>query len=125
MRVKESRYFYDQVVMKYPTYEKRVSGHSLGGTISYLVTKHRNPDRCIVFNPGAAPSKGFISMMQDTLFKKSWTKNITTYKIFGDIISTFSFVGNVKTFFLKTVDIMKLHSINSFPELFDPAEKEI
>ncbi|MDR2189897.1 MAG: lipase family protein [Candidatus Peribacteria bacterium] len=53
VRVRESRDFYDNVSIKYGTYEKWVTGHSLGGTISYLVTKHRNPDRCIVFNPGA------------------------------------------------------------------------
>jgi hypothetical protein len=53
VRVKASRAFYDQVSIKYGTYEKWVTGHSLGGTISYLVMKHRNPDRCIVFNPGA------------------------------------------------------------------------
>ncbi|MDR2189898.1 MAG: hypothetical protein LBP53_01590 [Candidatus Peribacteria bacterium] len=57
-------------------------------------------------------------MMQDTLLKKDWTKKITTYKIFGDMISTLGFVGNVKTFFLQTLDPMKLHSINSFPALF-------
>ncbi|MDR2416533.1 MAG: lipase family protein [Candidatus Peribacteria bacterium] len=51
VRVKSSREFYDRVSIKYGTYEKRVTGHSLGGTISYVVTKHRNPDRCIVFNP--------------------------------------------------------------------------
>jgi alpha-beta hydrolase superfamily lysophospholipase len=119
VRVKASRDFYDQVSIKYGTYEKWVTGHSLGGTISYLVTKHRNPDRCIVFNPWAGPTKSFLSMMQDTFLKKEWTQKITTYKIFWDMISTLGFVGNVKTFFLKTLDPMKLHSINSFPELFE------
>ncbi|MDR0369367.1 MAG: hypothetical protein LBH96_02260 [Candidatus Peribacteria bacterium] len=51
VRVKESRNFYDKITMKYPHHQKRISGHSLGGTISYLVTKHRNVDRCVVFNP--------------------------------------------------------------------------
>jgi hypothetical protein len=51
VRVKASRNLYDQVSIKYGTYEKRITGHSLGGTIAYIVAKHRNPDRCIVFNP--------------------------------------------------------------------------
>ncbi|MDR2416532.1 MAG: hypothetical protein LBD75_08320 [Candidatus Peribacteria bacterium] len=38
------------------------------------------------------------------------------------MVSTLGFVGNVKTFFLKTVDPMKLHSINSFPALFEPLQ---
>jgi hypothetical protein len=124
VRVKESLDFYDQAITKYATYEKWLTGHSLGGTIAYIVSKHRIPDRCIAFNPGSAPTKSFLSMMQDTLLKKEWTQKITTYKIFGDIVSTLSFVGNVKTFFLKTVDPKKLHSINSFPGLFEGKEKE-
>ncbi|MDR0369366.1 MAG: hypothetical protein LBH96_02255, partial [Candidatus Peribacteria bacterium] len=58
-------------------------------------------------------------MMQDTFLKKARTKKITTYKIFGDAISTLSFIGNVKTFFLKTIDPTKLHSISSFPQFFE------
>ncbi|MDR0281756.1 MAG: DUF2974 domain-containing protein [Candidatus Peribacteria bacterium] len=119
VRIKESRNFYDKVTIKYPQHKKRVTGHSLGGTISYLVTKHRNPERCIVFNPGAGPTKGFISMMQDTLFKKPRTKKITTYRILGDAVSTLAFVGNIKSFLLKTVDPMKLHGIASFTELLN------
>jgi hypothetical protein len=82
------------------------------------VTKHRKADRCIVFNPGSSPTKSFLSMMQDTLFKQERTKKITTYKIFGDAISTLSFIGNVKIFFLKTLDPLKLHTINSFSQFF-------
>jgi hypothetical protein len=92
VRIKASLDFYDQVAMKYPTHEKWLTGHSLGGTIAYIVTKHRNPDRCIVFNPGSAPTKSFLSMLQDTFLKTEWTKKITTYKIFGDIVSSLSFV---------------------------------
>ena len=58
-------------------------------------------------------------MMQDTLFRKPRTKKITTYRILGDAVSTLAFVGNVKTLFLKTVDPMKLHGINSFTELLN------
>ncbi|MDR0607927.1 MAG: lipase family protein [Candidatus Peribacteria bacterium] len=125
VRIKESLTFYDQVNIKYATYKKRITGHSLGGTICYIVAKHRFPDRTITFNPGSAPNKAFLSMMQDTFFKKARTKNITTYKIFGDIVSTFSFIGNVQTFFLQTVDLKKLHTIESFPELFENISSEI
>ena len=117
-RIKVSLDFYDQVIVKYPYHEKWVTGHSLGGTISYIVTKHRLPTRCVVFNPGSAPTKSFLSMMQDSILKKERTQMVTTYKIFGDIVSTLSFIWNVKTFFLKTVDPKKLHSIESFPDLF-------
>jgi hypothetical protein len=117
-RVKISLDFYDKVVMKYPTHEKWLTGHSLGGTISYIVAKHRNVQRCVVFNSGSAPTKSFLAMMQDTLLKKPRTQTVTTYKILGDVVSTLSFVGNVESFFLKTLDPKKLHSIDSFPELF-------
>lgn len=119
VRIKQSLDFYDQVTIKYPTHEKWIAGHSLGGTICYITTKHRLPDRTIAFNPGSAPNKSFLSMMQDTFFKKKRTQNITTYKIFGDVVSTLSFIGNVQTFFLKTLDPMKLHTIDSFPALFE------
>jgi len=124
VRIKISLDFYDQVTMKYPNYEKWLTGHSLGGTISYIVTKHRKIDRCIVFNPGSSPTKTFLSMMQDTLLNKARTKKVTTYKIFGDAVSTLSFIGNVKTFFLKTVDPTKLHTIDSFPGLFEEKLEE-
>ncbi|MDR3169342.1 MAG: hypothetical protein LBU27_06375 [Candidatus Peribacteria bacterium] len=119
VRIRDSLNFYDQVNIKYPTYEKRIAGHSLGGTVCYIVAKHRSPSRAITFNPGSAPNKAFLSMMQDTFLKKSRTQTITTYKIFGDIVSTFSFIGNVQTFFLQTVDPVRLHTIASFPEFFE------
>lgn len=124
MRVKESWDFYDKITMKYPHHQKRVTGHSLWGTICYLVTKHRNADRCVVFNPWSSPTKSFLSMMQDTFLKKARTRKITTYKIFWDAISTLSFIGNVKTFFLKTLDPVKLHTINSFPQFFENEQEE-
>lgn len=124
VRVKESIEFYDSVQMKYPESEKRICGHSLWGSISYVVNIHRSPKRCIVFNPGASPTKTFLWMMKDTLLKKERTKTITTYKILWDIISTLSFVWNVKTFILKSVSPLKLHSINSFPFLFEEEKKK-
>lgn len=117
-RVQESLEFFDDVQMKYPDAKKWICGHSLWGTISYIVTRHRNPERCVVFNPWASPTKSFIGMMKDTLFKKQWTRCITTYKIWGDVISTLSFVWNVKSFVVKSANPLTLHTINSFPELF-------
>ncbi len=117
-RVTRSLDFYDEIQMKYPNMKKWVCWHSLWWTISYIVTKHRAPDRCIVFNPWASPTKTFLWMLKDTLFKKAWTKTITTYKIWGDVISTLSFVWNVRSFVLKTANPLKLHSIDSFPDLF-------
>ena len=118
-RVQNSLDFYDDIQMKYPDAKKWVCGHSLWWTISYIVTKHRNPERCVVFNPWASPTKSFIWMMQDTLFKKNWTKSITTY----NAISTLGFVGNVKSFTLKSASPLKLHSIDSFPALFAEEKK--
>ena len=50
-RVQESLDFFDDIQMKYPEAKKWVCGHSLLGTISYIVTRHRSPERCVVFNP--------------------------------------------------------------------------
>lgn len=118
-RVKQSLEFYDEVVMKYPDAKKWICWHSLWWTISYIVAKHREPDRCIVFNPWASPTKSFLWMLKDTFFKKHWTKSITTYKIWWDVISTLSFVWNVKSFMIKSANPLKLHSIDTFPELFE------
>ena len=123
-RVQQSLSFYDDVQIKYPNARKRVCGHSLGGTISYIVTKHRKPERCVVFNPWASPTKSLLWMMKDTFLKKHWTNLITTYKIWGDIISTLSFVWNVKSFVVKSASPLTLHSIDTFPTLFNKwAEK--
>lgn len=118
-RVQDSLEFFDDVQMKYPTAKKRICGHSLWWTISYIVTKHRFPERCIVFNPWASPTTVFLGMMQDTLFKKGWTKLITTYKVRWDIVSTLSFIWNVKSFSIKSINPLTLHTIDSFPELFE------
>lgn len=123
-RVQDSLDFFDNIQMKYPNYKKWICWHSLWWTISYIITKHRSPERCIVFNPWASPTKSFVGMMQDTLFKKDRTKCITTYKIWWDAISTLSFVGNVKSFVIKSANPLTLHTINSFPELFEKMKKE-
>ena len=123
-RVQESLDFFDDIQMKYPEAKKWVCGHSLWGTISYIVTRHRSPERCVVFNPWASPTKSFIWMLKDTFFKKQWTRCITTYKIWGDVISTLSFVWNVKSFVVKSANPLTLHTINSFPELFEKMRDE-
>ena len=123
-RVQQSLDFFDEIQMKYPDARKWVSGHSLWWTISYIVTMHRTPERCVVFNPWASPTKTFIWMMKDTFFKKEWTKCITTYKIWWDVISTLSFVGNVKSFVVKSASPLTLHSIDTFPELFEKMKNE-
>lgn len=118
-RVQQSLDFFDEIQMKYPDAKKWVCGHSLGWTISYIVTRHRSPERCVVFNPWAWPTKSFFMMMKDTLFKKSWTKTVTTYKIRWDIVSMLGFVWNVKSFTIPSANPLKLHSIDTFPELFN------
>ena len=113
-RIAESLAAYDAVRAKYPEYTKRVCGHSLGGTISYIVTVHRQPDRCTVFNPGSAPNTLFTQMLTDTLQHKARTKNVFTYKIIGDIVSTFGFIGTTKIFRLSILDPLALHSCDNF-----------
>ena len=123
-RVVESIEFFDDVQMKYPDAKKRICGHSLWWTISFLITKHRSPERCIVFNPWSSPTTTFLWMMMDTLVRRARTKKITTYKIWWDIVSTLSFIWNVKNFVVKSVNPLTLHTINSFPELFEKMKNE-
>ena len=123
-RVQDSLDFFDEIQMKYPDAKKWVCGHSLWWTISYIVTRHRNPERCIVFNPWSSPTKSFIWMMKDTLFKKEWTKCITTYKIWWDVVSTLSFIWNVENFTIKSASPLTLHAIDSFPGLFEEMKNE-
>ena len=68
----------------------------------------------MVFNPGSAPNALFIGMLTDTMRKAAWVKNIYTYKIFGDVVSTFGFVGNTTTFSIKLKDPIALHQLTSF-----------
>ena len=123
-RVVESIEFFDDVQMKYPEARKRICGHSLWWTISFLITKHRSPERCIVFNPWSSPTTTFLWMMMDTLVRRARTKKITTYKIWWDIVSALSFIWNVKNFVVKSVNPLTLHTINSFPELFEKMKNE-
>ena len=123
-RVVDSINFFDDVQMKYPDARKRICGHSLWWTISFLITKHRSPERCIVFNPWSSPTTTFLGMMMDTLVKRPWTRRITTYKIWRDIVSALSFIWNVKNFVVKSVSPLTLHTIDSFPALFEKDKEE-
>lgn len=113
-RVKQALKVYDIVKRKYIWYQLRVCWHSLGWTLTYIVGKHREPDRCVAFNPGISFNTLFVQMIQDTLQGSTWTKHTYTYKILGDILSMIWFVGHVKTFVVKAKDPLSLHAMNNF-----------
>ncbi len=113
-RIEQSLVLYDAVRERYPAYTKRICGHSLGGTICYLVAKHREPKRCTVFNPGSAPNPLFIQMLTDTLQGAAWTRGVYSYKILGDLLSTFSVVGTTKVFRIASLDPEVLHRLDNF-----------
>lgn len=115
-RVTSSLELYDQLRKSHHEYQKWITGHSLGGTICYILAKHRQIDHCATFNAGAAPNKVFIMMLKDTLFKKKWTWNIYSYKILWDPISTFSYVGKTTSFRIPQLNPLKLHTIRNFLE---------
>lgn len=113
-RVQEALQTYDTIRREYQGFKIRVCGHSLGGTLSYITAKHRNPDRCVVFNPGVSINTFFLQMLQDTIQKSLWTQNTYTYKITGDIISAVGYVGHVKTFLIKSGDPLSRHLMKNF-----------
>lgn len=113
-RVLDALHMYDTARREYPGYTLEVCGHSLGGTLSYIVAKHRVPSRCVVFNPGVSLNTFFVQMLEDTLKKTSWTQNTYTYKILGDIVSLVAFVGHVKTFTVQAHDPLALHVLANF-----------
>lgn len=113
-RVSGSLKLFDQVRKSHPDYQKRICGHSLGGTLCYIVAKHRRVDYCCTFNPGSAPNKIFILMLKDTLLKKDRTQKIHTYKIIGDPISLCSYVGKTVSFFVPHWNPLKLHAMENF-----------
>lgn len=53
-------------------------------------------------------------MLKDTLLKTDWTNKIHTYKTLGDVVSLFSYVGETVSFFVPTVNLKKLHSMDNF-----------
>lgn len=113
-RIEDSLKVYDAVRLKYPEYAKAVCGHSLGGTICYIVAKHRDPERCTVFNPGSSLNSLFVQMLTDTVQKVAWTQHVYTYKIIGDPVSAFSFVGHTKVFRVPSADPHALHELKNF-----------
>ncbi len=113
-RVEISLQIYDLARRKYPEYTKWITGHSLGGTIAYIVAKHREPDRCTVFNPGSSVNSLFIQMLTDTVSKAPWTTHVMTYKILGDIISSFSFIGATKVFRVTSMNPLNIHALVNF-----------
>lgn len=56
------------------------TGHSLGGTSAFCLSKRFPDSRCVVFNPGAAPTNPIIS--------GPGASRATVYHIVGDIISS-------------------------------------
>lgn len=114
-RVTWSLQLYDQVRKSHPEYTKWICWHSLWGTLCYIVAKHRKVDYCCTFNPWSAPNKIFILMLTDTLQKKDWTQKIHTYKIIGDPISAFSYVGETTSFFVGLkLNPIDYHRMNNF-----------
>lgn len=113
-RVKTALHNYDICRRQYDSFSFRLCGHSLWGTIAYIVAKHREPNKCVVFNPGVSLNTFFLQMIEDTIKGESWTKRTKTYKILGDIISTAAFVWDTKIFSIKSSDPLKKHTINNF-----------
>ncbi len=113
-RVKASLHSYDRAKRFYETFDFRVCGHSLWGTLSLIVAKHREPARCIIFNPGVSVNGFFIQMLEDTIKKTTRTGRTRTYKILWDIVSTAAFIGHTTVFSLKTKDPIKLHAMVNF-----------
>lgn len=116
-RVTGSLQLFDQVRKTHGEYQKWICGHSLGGTLCYIVAKHRDVDYCCTFNPWSAPNKIFILMLKDTLLKTERTKKIHTYKIVGDVVSLFSYVGETVSFFVPSVNLKTLHAMDNFFEI--------
>ena len=124
-RVTWSLKLFDEVRKSHPEYKKRVCWHSLGGTLCYIVSKHRKVDYCCTFNPWSAPNKIFILMLRDTLQKKDWTQKIRTYKIIWDPISTFSYVGNTTSFFVwLKLNLIDYHRMSNFYLDEQPVQNE-
>lgn len=53
-------------------------------------------------------------MLKDTLLKKERTQKIHTYKIMGDSISLFSYVGETTSFFIPKWNPLELHAMRNF-----------
>lgn len=113
-RVQEALKMYDLARREYQGFALYVCGHSLGGTLAYVTAKHRDPARCVVFNPGVSFNTFFIQMLEDSLAHVGWAERTYTYKILGDIVSAIAYVGHVKTFVINAHDPVALHTIDNF-----------
>ncbi len=113
-RFQESLAIYDKIAAVYPDDIKIITGHSLGGTICYMIAQLKEPDRTVVFNPGSSANPTFLMMMKDTQFQAPWTKRVFTYRILGDIVSTLSVIGYTRTFRKASVNPWDLHAISNF-----------
>jgi len=105
---------YEDAKKAYPDYQGRVTGHSLGGTIAYFITKKFQPDRCVVFNPGSSANPTFVSLITESKMQAGWTRRVFTYRIAGDAISTLSVIGHTRTFRKRNFNPVGLHAISNF-----------
>lgn len=116
-RFQESLRAYDEIIAAYPQEIVTITGHSMGGTICYMIAQAKNPDHTVVFNPGASLNPTFLLMFKDTQFGAGWTKRVFTYRIMGDVVSSLAFIGYVRTFRKATVNPAELHAIANFVPL--------
>ncbi len=113
-RFQDSINIYDTIAKEYPDDIKVLTGHSLGGTICYMLAKDKNPDRTVVFNPGSSANPAFVLMMKDTQLQEPWTKHVFTYRMLGDIVSTLSVIGYTRTFRKASLNPAQLHAVKNF-----------
>lgn len=113
-RFQESIHIYDGIVREYPDDIKVITGHSLGGSICYMLAQLKNPDRTVVFNPWSSANATFVRMFKDTEEKADRTRRVFTYKILGDIVSTLSVVWYTRIFRKATLHPGQLHAIANF-----------
>lgn len=105
---------YEDAKKSYPGYHCRVTGHSLGGTISYFIAKRFQPDRCVVFNAGSSANPTFAALIADTQLQSDRTRRVFTYRIAGDPISTLSVIGYTRTFRKRNLNPLALHGVANF-----------
>lgn len=113
-RFQESLAIYNKILEDFPDDIKVITGHSLWGTICYMIAQLKDPDRTVVFNPGSSANPTFLMMMKDTQFQAPWTKRVFTYRILGDLVSTLSVIWYTRTFRKASVNPKELHAIANF-----------
>lgn len=118
-RFNSSIHVYEEAKKAYPDYKAWVTGHSLGGTISYFIAKKFLPDRCVGFNPGSSANPTFAQLIADTQMQADRTRRVFTYHISGDPISTLSFIGYTRSFRRRNLNPIGLHMIANFCTLPD------